>query len=529
MTQQLSAETYRAWFVRAEQLLGEAREEIDRLNVFPVPDGDTGTNVYLTMEAAAAAALGTDTASLSVIAEEVARGALMGARGNSGVIMSQILRGLADGFENCDTATAGEFAQALQLAADSAYQAVAVPKEGTILTVIRSAAVGAAAADDAIALACHTATDAAAETLARTPDLLPVLREAGVVDAGGQALLVLLQALTQVIDGVEVSFSERARTLLMPAHTPVIGYEGPEYEVMYLLDAEDGVIADYRLALSELGDSVVVVGGRGLWNVHVHTDDIGAAIEAGISVGRPHRIRVTRLIAADAIRRQAAGPKASRALVVVVHGPDLAEYLTQDGLTVVRAPQRGRPATSELLAGATATHAESVIFLPSDKDTTPVAEAAAAAARDLGIRATVIPTKSIVQSLSAIAVHDPHARFDDDVVAMGRAAGATRYGGVTIAAREAMTSAGVCNPGDVLGLIDGDIRIIGTDVAEVAASVINYLAGGNIELITLVTGAEASSAEIEHVCAEVSKCQPYLDMEVLAGGQAHWPFIIGAE
>jgi dihydroxyacetone kinase-like predicted kinase len=207
----------------------------------------------------------------------------------------------------------------------------------------------------------------------------------------------------------------------------------------------------------------------------------------------------------------------------------MAAYLAAEGVTVVPARPRGRPSTAELLAGAQRAQAHDIVFLPSDKDTMPVAEAAASAARDLGLRASVVPTRSIVQSLAAIAVHDPQARFDDAVIAMGRAAGATRYGAVTTAAREAVTNAGTCRPGDVLGLLDGDIVEIGHELASVAQAVVDRLVSGSTELLTVITGDDIPDGLAEAVCDHAMAGRRFLEIEVLDGGQPHWPLIFGAE
>lgn len=535
------AATVRAWMGHAVEKFGSARDEIDRLNVFPVPDGDTGTNLYLTIESAAEAVVALpESADASTACEALARGALLGARGNSGVITSQILRGFADGVAACGDGCGGaEIARGLELAAESAYRAVAVPKEGTILSVVRGAAEGAAgaagtAANSLADVAC-AALAAAQEALARTPDQLPVLREAGVVDAGGRGLVVLLEALNLAITGVEVprhagGGGGGGRGVTPVAHAPMVGYDGPEYEVMYLLDTEqDEAVAGLRSQLNELGDSVVVVGGRGLWNIHVHTDDIGAAIERAVEIGRPHRIKVTRLLEAESLRSQGRGAPSTRAVVVVAHGPDMADYLEEAGVTVVRAPARGRASTGELLAGISAAHAQEVVLLPSDRDTKPVAEAAAAAAREHGIRAAVVPTRAIVQSLAAVAVHSPEARFDDDVIAMGRAAGATRYAAVTIAAKAARAGHLTCEPGDVLGLVDGDIVLVGDDVVEIAAALVERIVRRGTELLTVVVGAEATDDQVDALVSRATSARDDLEVEVLPGGQPNWPFIIGAE
>ncbi len=533
MVEVMTGATLRNWMEHAVQLLGERREEIDRLNVFPVPDGDTGTNLYLTIEAAAAAVTDAAEAGVESVSDTIARGALLGARGNSGVIISQIFRGFADGVAEFggDEIDGHTLTRALAHAADSAYAAVAIPKEGTVLSVARGAAMGAATSIGDVSAVTAAALQSAREALARTPEQLPVLAEAGVVDAGGRGLVVILDALHRAVEGLTASVGaiHRATVEAPLGHTPTVGYDGPEYEVMYLLDAEDDQVPGLRAELDAIGDSVVVVGGKGLWNIHVHTDDIGPAIERAVDIGRPYRIRVTRLLEADSLRVRGRGEATTRALVVVTHGPGMSAYLTEAGATVVPAPPKGRPSTSELLAGASQTGAQDVVFLPSDRDTRPVAEAAAAAARDLGVRASVVPTNSIVQSLAAVAVHDAGARFDDDVIAMGRAAGAARYGGVTVAARQASTPAGTCQIGDVLGLVDGDIAVIGTELVAAAGAVVDKLMSANCELVTVVVGRDATDAMVDSLVEQITAAHPDVEVDVLPGGQPSWPFILGAE
>jgi uncharacterized protein len=523
--------TMRAWMELAVDLLGQQRDEIDRLNVFPVPDGDTGTNLYLTMEAAAAALQSAATTDAAECAQVMAQGALLGARGNSGVITSQILRGFADAVIDAQGQTPSEIvANGLSLAAAEAYRAVAVPREGTILSVIKAAASAADPHRESPLLdVVREAMLAAEEALARTPEQLPALREAGVVDAGGRGLVVLLDALRRAITGENPPMSRIPQLVPPPVHQPLAGYDGPEYEVMYLLAADDERVPEFRQVLNTLGDSVVVVGGRGLWNVHVHTDDVGAAIERAVEIGRPYRIRVTRLLAADSLRTQGRGVRGERGIVVVGHGDSMVEFLRESGAVPVRAPDRGRPSTAELLAAIESAQADEVIVLPSDRDTAPVAEAAAAAARDSGVRVSVVPSRSVVQSLAALAVHDPQARLDDDLVAMGRAAGATRYAGVTVAARRGTTTAGICEVGDIIGLVDGDIVEIGESVAQVCHRVVERLLASGAELLTVVTGDSADPAITEAVERHALQVRPYAEVDVIDGGQAHWPYIFGAE
>ncbi len=532
------------WTRAALADLAEARAEIDRLNVFPVPDGDTGTNMYLTLEAAVVAAEeaaaaagvtanhgGNDAEHLVPLAQAMARGALLGARGNSGVILSQILRGLlhVDPDAPSQESPGTVLAEALAGAAAMAYAAVRRPLEGTMLTVMRVAsedAAVAAATAGSLADVATAAAEGGQRALEQTPELLPVLKEAGVVDSGGRGITVLLDALQAVVTGVARPPRPPKIDVAPPEHRPHPDYDGPGYEVMFLLEAQHDEVAVMRDALDALGDSLVVVGGEGLWNVHVHVNDAGAAVEAGMRAGRPYRIRITWL------REAATGSgrgRTGRVLVAVAHGDGVADVLASDGVLSVRARPGVSPSTAEFLDLVNSSGASEAILLPGSKDVIPTAEAAAQRARKAGIRTAVVPTRAIVQSLAAVAVHDEERGFDDDVTAMARAAGATRYGAVTVSSKKAMTSAGLCEPGDVLGLIGGDIVIIGTDVSDVARRVVRRMVGSDGELVTLLRGADMSEADLDSLIEDIEDEHGDVDVMALPGGQRLWPLIIGVE
>jgi DAK2 domain fusion protein YloV len=522
--------------------LGDAREEIDALNVYPVPDGDTGTNLYLTFEAARQAIVDAEPDSLVAALRVFARGALLGARGNSGVIMSQLLRAGADQLLRGNPFEPGRLlADTLVLAADAAYDAVAQPVEGTMLTVARAAATAASdAADNApddlakqMGFVIRSAAQAAREALARTPEQLEVLRLAGVVDAGGRGLCVLFDAAEEALTGKRPPVTTSRRPPALPVPIPAVAgadlsADGPSYEVMYLLDADDAGIGSLRKQLAGLGDSLVVVGGDGLWNVHVHVDDVGAAIEAGIEAGRPYRVRVTHFAEqlAQAGGRRVAG---DRGIVAVAAGDGLAALFAEAGALVVSGEPGRRCSTGELLAAIRATGCGEVVILPNDNDTLAVAEAAGKAARDEGVRTAVIPTRAQVQGLAAIAVHEAARSFDEDVVHMTSAAGHARHGAVTIAARDAMTMAGPCRAGDPLGVVDGDFAIVGTDVLQTAIEVAERLLTGGGEMVTLVSGAGEYRDLADALEAHVERRHPGVDVLSYDGGQARYPLLIGVE
>lgn len=515
----------------AQEGLAQAREEIDALNVYPVPDGDTGTNMFLTVEAARAAMLAAPDELRPALAA-YSRGALLGARGNSGVILSQLVGALMKGLAQAGPhdRSAEIFAHSMVAAADAAYAAVGTPVEGTILSVARAAADAAThvVADPELRLGdvVAAATTAAYQALERTPDQLRTLHDAGVVDAGGRGLCVLLDAAESALTGKHVTHNRPlgTRSIPMPLPTGDLAEDGPAYEVMYLLDAADDAIPVLRATLAPLGDSLVVVGGEGLWNVHVHVDDVGAAIEAGIAAGRPRRVQVTHFAEQVA---QAHQERTGRAVVAVTAGTGLTALFAEAGARPVSGVGR-RPSTGEILEAIRATGAAEVIVLPNDPDSIAVSEAAARSAAEHGVKVVVIPTRAQVQGIAALAVHEPGRALEADVVTMTSAARHARHGAVTIAAKQAMTSAGPCEEGDVLGAVEGDFVRIGHDLEVVARDVLDTLLSGGGELVTLVSGV--GGAELAgRVAAYVEASRPGVDVLVYEGGQVRYPLLLAVE
>jgi DAK2 domain fusion protein YloV len=525
----------------AVDALADAREEIDALNVYPVPDGDTGTNMYLTMSAARDAIheAADDELDLAAALAAFRRGALLGARGNSGVILSQMLGALA---LRISRATPGErnatvMAEAMTEATDASYAAVGTPVEGTILTVARAAsdaAVRRAAEPRARARDVFTAAAAAArEALIHTPEQLRQLREAGVVDAGGRGLCVVLDAAESVLTGRRRPAQRHplgAPTIPVTMHVDDLTESGPSYEVMYLLDSDDpAAIQRLKGDLAPLGDSLVVVGGEGLWNVHVHVDDVGAAIEAGITAGRPHRIRVTHFAEQVEAAAQRAEERAGRRIVAVAAGPGLARLFGDAGAIVIEGAPGRRPSTGMLLEAVVGSGAAEIVILPNDPDSVRAAQVAARTAEeDHAVRVAVIPTEAQVQGLAALAVHEPARTFDADVLEMTATARHTRHGGVTIAAKQAMTMAGPCEPGDVLGVVAGDFAVVGSDLVAVAVEVLERLLGGGGELVTLVGGAGGNGLA-QHCEEYVADHHAHVDVVVYDGGQDRYPLLMSVE
>ncbi|WP_182526163.1 DAK2 domain-containing protein [Nocardioides dongkuii] len=536
----------------AVDALAGAREEIDALNVYPVPDGDTGTNMYLTVSAARdairdATGGGDPGADLVAALAALSRGALLGARGNSGVILSEMLGAIARRLSHArpDERNAVVMAEALQQATDASYAAVGTPVEGTMLTVARAASDAAmeVVKDSSVRARDVFAAAAAAarEALARTPEQLRMLADAGVVDAGGRGFSVVLDAAETVLTGrrpVPVTSPIGTRTIPVPLATGAgadeLRPDGPSYEVMYLLDAEDDRVPALRERLGPLGDSLVVVGGEGLWNVHVHVDDVGAAIEAGIEAGRPHRVRVTHF--AEQVAQARSRPdeaRSGRRIVAVSAGPGLARLFEEAGAVVVPGGPGRRPSTGQVLEAITSCGACEVVLLPNDPDSVRVAHIAASTAEadaDDGLRVAVIPSQAQVQGLAAIAVHEPGRAFDQDVLEMTATARHARHGAVTVAARQAMTMAGPCEPGDALGVLAGDFVVVGSDLYDVATDVLDRLLGGGGELVTLVAGADDAEGSLAtRVAGYVERHHPAVDVVVYDGGQERYPLLVSVE
>ncbi|MGH3444054.1 MAG: DAK2 domain-containing protein, partial [Nocardioidaceae bacterium] len=369
------------------------------------------------------------------------------------------------------------------------------------------------------------AVGAARDALAQTPEQLDVLGRAGVVDAGGRGVVVLLDALQAVVD--ERPLEPAPRSIAHP-HLDAVDVDAgaaQAYEVMYLLDTDDAGIGRLRRSLDEIGDSVVVSGGDGLWNVHVHVDDVGAAVEAGIAAGRPYRVRVTHFVEQLGDR---APTRTGRAVLAVSAGPGLRRLFADAGAQVL--PDGGTSlSAAQILAALRGTGAAELVVLPNDRHCTPAAQAAAATLQEeSGVRVVVIETTTQVQGLAALAVHEPARPFDRDVLEMTAAARHTRSGAVTVATRRAITMAGRCEPGDVLGVVEGDFAVIGKDLFTVAVDVLERLLGGGGELVTVLSGQD-SEALAARCAGHLADRHPTVDVACYHGGQPRYPLLLGVE
>lgn len=551
MLEVLDAESVRRWVVVTRAALAARRAEIDALNVYPVPDGDTGTNMYLTLDQALDTArteqekLGVfGTLPLHVEAATLSRAALMSARGNSGVILSQMIRGVSEivTADAVDEIDADAVARAVRQGAIRARESVVRPQEGTILSIADATAEEMArvrAEGGCLGDLTRAGVAAATAALARTPEQLQVLADAGVVDAGGAGYLLFVEALDQVVheEGAPSSYAVDEFTL-NPSLERRAGwvresgdggassaaYEGPAYEVMYLLlDVDEGGVSQLRRRLDEIGDSVVVSTAEDVCNVHVHTDDIGAALQAGLMHAAPERVVVTLL------EVLAPRPRGGVSIVACAAGPGIAEVLHDAGATTLFSGPGHRASAGEIVAAVRAAGTEEVILLPNDRDTRMAADAAAHAAEQEGQTVHVVSSVTAVQGLAALAVFDPGMPTQHNVLSMTRSAAATRHGAVTIAVKAGLTSGGLCDVGDVLGVVSGDITIVGADTETVTHQVLEGIISSGTELVTLVVGAEAPDGLADAISDWIESRREGIEVQVIDGGQPHYLLLLGAE
>ncbi len=542
--EQLSVADIRAVVCGYRDALRAHQERLNRLNVYPVPDGDTGTNMALTLESVVAELKAADE-DLPSTCKAISHGSLMGARGNSGVILSQILRGLSDQLKAADPIDGTVVAEALAAASAAAYTAVMKPVEGTILTVVREAAEAAQGAAKEPGASLEQVLDAAAAgaaaALERTPTLLPVLAEAGVVDAGGAGFLLLLDVLLNVVVGRPVPAADLSGVAaLAPATTKGEGDVGDlRYEVMFLLESsDDDAVGRFKQAWAEVGDSIVVVGGEGIWNCHIHTDDIGAAIEVGIAAGRPRQIRVTDL--AEQVEEErwvregaATGPAnddgrhRATAVVAVAAGQGALTILRSLGVAgVVAGGQSMNPSTAELLEAIDAARADEIVVLPNNKNVVAVAERAAEMASKT---VRLVPTHSLAEGFAALMGYDPDSDSEANVKAMAEAADDVSWGEVTWAVRDAVTPAGNVKEGDHLGLLGHDIVASAPDLADTAIALLDRLVDEGHEVVMVCEGEAARPDATERIKDWLAEHRPRATVEVHRGDQPLSAYLFSAE
>ncbi len=545
-------ETFTGTVIAYAEALGTYEEEINGLNVYPVPDGDTGTNLRLTLQSVRKALDGADDPCASIV-----RGSLMGARGNSGVILSQIFRGIAETIGEAGGLDAESLARGVRKGSDLAYRAVMQPQEGTILTVVREAAEEAEAAHaegEDLTEAVRRVVGRAQDALDRTPELLPILKQAGVVDAGGRGLLLFLECLLHELDGSALPPPQvPARSPAEAVHgsvegAPAMTEEGSlelPFEVQFLFEASDHGADEYRELLGNLGDCVLVVGGAGLYNVHIHTDNVGAVIEAAIERGRPRQIEVTHLQGQIADQQHEAAvlahmqevqvdsetPLDRLGIVAVAAGSGILEIFKSMGVRgLVPGGQTFNPSAEEILVGIRKARAAEVVLLPNNRNVIASARTAAEVAVDEGVakRVEVVPTESPLQGFTALFAFDRDASLDDNVEAMTSEGLATKHGEVAYAVRTTETPVGHVERGQCIGLAGGGVKVVADEADEAVIGVLEATLEETDSLVTLVYGADVDERSA-HKLGRVVESRFGVEVEVHSGGQPHYPYLIGVE
>jgi len=518
--------------------LQDHKESLNSLNVYPVPDGDTGSNMAATLNSVVSEINSLEeNAELENIIEAISHGSLMGARGNSGVIISQILRGFVSEIKSAsrETIDANLFSEALSAAAAAAYEAVGNPVEGTILTVVRETAEAAEKAvseESSLLPVAEIAREAAKRSLDSTPELLPVLARAGVVDAGGSGFLLMMDSLLHVIDDRPMPEPEAVTVsvdaLILDVHDETSN-NGTRYEVMYFLEAPDDSIPDFKKAWSEIGDSIVVVGGENIWNCHVHTNNIGAAVEAGISVGRPYDIRVTDLFeeVAENFHDHEITDPVGCSVIAVANGDGIGEIFRSLGATrIVHGGQSMNPSTADLLEAAEATASEHVIILPNNSNIVAVAEQVDS---QTSKTVRVVETHTVTEGFASLLGYDPEATSEKNQTGMSQASQTVESGEITTAVRESTSEIGEIKKGDFLGLQKGKVTVIAATIVEATNNLLKEMISNEHEIVTLVAGEDSNEKETDEIVAWVNAEYEELEVEVHEGGQPLYPYYIGIE
>ncbi|MBN1933335.1 MAG: DAK2 domain-containing protein [Anaerolineae bacterium] len=514
-------------------------DHVNSLNVFPVPDGDTGINMYLTLQAACQEIAGSPAQEVGTVAHLASRGALMGARGNSGVILSQILRGLAQGLEGKEDFSATEFAQALKRGSEVAYKAVIKPVEGTILTVIRESSDAAFQAApqlsdlrDLLEYVVHEARD----SVSRTPSLLPILREAGVVDAGGQGLFVILEGMSRYAHG-DVVPTTQALDRSVDLHTNTHFEQEYGYDVQYVISGTNLDVAQIREDISAMGDCPLVVGDNTTIKVHVHTPSPGDPLNYGARAGSLSRVIVENMQeqyqefimgrASPLVPTTAREEKLDIAIVAVSPGPGLSRVFESLGVSViVPGGQTMNPSIEQLLDAAEKAPSDQVIILPNNSNIILAAQQAQALAEK---RVRVVPTKSVPQGISAMLAYNYTMDLDANTRAMERSADEVCTAQITVAVRDARIDDLQVREGQLIGLLDGKLIVTGTEIEVLALVLFEQIDMDEIEVVTLYFGEDVTTAQAQNLAARLQETFPEVEFEVIDGGQPHYHYIISAE
>ncbi len=527
---------------------------VNSLNVFPVPDGDTGTNMLLTMRSAYKRVQNLEDLHAGRVAAALSQGALMGARGNSGVILSQIWRGMARSFEGKAILNAADVAQGFVDAADTAYKGVMKPVEGTILTVIREAANearDAARKSDDLRFVLERSLERAQLALERTPELLPVLKQAGVVDSGGQGLVYILEGMLRYTTGDRVGLAEPEPELAappladLPAQArvaPVDGLEYP-YDVQFILLGKSLDVPTVRARIDAMGDSTVVVGDEATIKVHVHVKDPGVPLSYGASLGEitdvvieNMQMQMDEIIGAEPMLNPALAVINNHdvqlepdqvSVIAVAAGDGLADVFRSLGVAnIVRGGQTNNPSTEEILQAVAEAPTNRVIILPNNKNIILAAESA----RDLSPKQVqVVPTRTVPQGICALFAYQPDGDLDEVAAAMSEAFPEVASGEITYVTRSVTLDGVEVKEGNYIGIANGRLCVAREQVDDVLEPVLEHMRVAERELVSVYYGQDVSTADAEAFAARIGQLHPAVEVELVNGGQPHYYYILGAE
>ena len=547
--------------IAGANLLEKNREAIDALNVFPVPDGDTGTNMSLTMKSTVKEISAQDVQSAAKMANLAARGALKGARGNSGVILSQILRGFARGIENCDTIDAEAFAKGLRSGADTAYKAVMKPKEGTILTVIRVIAEDSQRYVTKKPRTVQELLDKVIRSgeaiLEKTPEMLPALKQAGVVDSGGQGLLTVLKGWRaayagEKIEDTSAGVGEAATFEYEDDHESLEELTFKYCTEFVIQDMNEGVTEDdinkFRTRLGRIGDCVVCVGDFEFVKVHVHTNDPGKAIQWACAMGDLVNLKIDnmaeerkeRMAKAEAAQKEAEKmrlaqetakadePKKEYGMVAVSLGEGFSGIFTDLGVDhIVEGGQTMNPSIEDILDAVNGVGANTVFVLPNNSNVILAASQAAELADDINV--VVLPTKNVAMGIGAVIAFNPEASIEENREEMTAAAEQVKTGQVTFAVRDTVFEDKEIKEGDIIGIHNGRIETVGQSIHDITLDLVGHVVEEGDSLITVYYGQDTTEEDAQALGAEVAEQFPDLDVEVQYGGQPLYYYLISAE
>jgi uncharacterized protein len=509
---------------------------VNSLNVFPVPDGDSGTNMLLTMQAALKEVNSSPSHSASAISNALSHGALLGARGNSGVILSQIIRGFSRGIEKKDTISTHDLAAAMVEGSRTAYKGVVKPVEGTILTVCREAAdatVAAASQSDDMRLVLAKTVDAARASVLRTPMLLPVLREAGVVDAGGQGLLIILEGALKYLRGESMEMSSAGAGAQALEH--IAREEGWGFDIQFHVRGASLDVDAIRERIASMGESALIVGDPSLVKVHVHAPMPGAILDYGCSLGTITNVVVENMQEQyiDFMAGQMARPPvlaediAGMTTVAVAPGAGLARVFESLGVgAIVSGGQTMNPSTEDILKAIESVKTDQVIILPNNKNIIPASEQAKELTKK---QVAIVPTRTIPQGIAALLAFNFQSDLETNAKAMTRAAQNIQTAEITTATRSVTLDGVEVREGQLIGLIDGVLRVAGQDPVALAIDLLENMHTADREIVTLYYGDIISASDAEQLAARIRANFRSQEVEVVNGGQPHYHYIISVE